>query len=543
MSKKKSASAETQFQSIEYESDELHNGMHISIYHGDEKQNEDITDEEYASINEAIDSDDECSSTGDYYDYLFDRLQFTKIKSDEKTQNENKQEKVKDMSQLNSPSRNTDATKKNKPSVYALAETFKASYPILNYKDYLYIYIKEKGYYQKKEERYVTTKLKTLLDRKTLDSVSVREYKDVYEQLLTDDDIVINDDGREDNIVLFRNGAYNILDGFRVQGAPEKFFTCMINANYKYGKNRTPVFDDFLETATRGNKQVKNLILAFIGYCLIPNMEGKCFFVLGTAPDSGKSVLGRLLKRLLSEDSVSNVPLENFGKTFSLAPIVGKQLNLAMDLKGGALNDRDVSYIKQLTGEDDVSIEIKYINPFSHSNTAKFVFATNKPIRLKEDDEAFWRRMILIPFIYSIPKEYQNTNLLEDLWAERDGIVSRAIDAVKPVIDNHYEFPKCKLSEYIKTQWRWYEIADVLNFVRECCDLTDLSVRATVSELYKAYCDYCNENDLYEKDVKGFSQVLKNHFNLKPFKGEYNSHNLRGYKGIKLKSQGGDYND
>ena len=151
--------------------------------------------------------------------------------------------------------------------------------------------------------------------------------------------------------------------------------------------------------------------------------------------------------------------------------------------------------------------------------------------------------MIVVPFIKSIPKEEQNKNLLDDLWEERTDIVTRAIYAIRDVYDEKYVFSECLVAERMKIQWRWHEIADVLSFVSECCDLTDLSARTTVSELYMSYCSFCDDNDIDEKEIKGFSQVLKNHFNLRPFKGEYKSHNLRGYKGIKLKSQGGDYND
>lgn len=428
------------------------------------------------------------------------------------------------------------------PSPYTLSKIVIRKYFARVYKRTLYVLDKGKNYYVKADEDYIMGLITANLSEDYLKKIQVRSYKEAYLILLNNIGLINENVEIPRGHVLFENGMFNVFTGERVSGPPSVFCTYKVNARYQKYKP-TPVFDAFLESVSGGNYQIKRRILEFIGYCLIPDMEGKCFFILGTASDSGKSVLGKFLKRLFGADVISNVPLEDFGKTFALAPIVGKHLNLAMDLSGGLLNKNDVSYIKQLTGEDDISLQAKYVNAFSHTNTAKFVFATNEPIHCKNDDPAFWNRMILVPFMKSIPKEEQNINLLDDLWEERTGIVTRAIYAIRDVYDEKYVFSDCLVAERMKIQWRWHEIADVLSFVRECCDLTDPSARTTVSELYMSYCSFCDDNDIDEKEIKGFSQVLKNHFNLKPFKGEYKSHNLRGYQGIKLISQGGDYND
>lgn len=431
----------------------------------------------------------------------------------------------------------------NIPSPYTLSKIVIRKYYARVYKRTLYVLDKGKNYYIKADEDYIMGLITANLSEDYLIKIPVRFYKDAYLILLNNIGLINENVEIPCGHVLFENGMFNVLTGERVPGPPAAFCTYKVNSKYHKKYDDTPVFDAFLESVSGGNYQIKRRILEFIGYCLIPDMEGKCFFILGTASDSGKSVLGKFLKRLFGADVISNVPLEDFGKTFALAPIVGKHLNLSMDLSGGLLNKNDVSYIKQLTGEDDISMQVKYVNAFSHTNTAKFVFATNEPIHCKTDDSSFWNRMILVPFMKSIPKEEQNKNLLDDLWKERAGIVTRAIYAIRDVYDEKYVFSDCLVAERMKIQWRWHEIADVLSFVRECCDLTDSSAKTTVSELYISYRNFCDDNDIEEKEVKAFSLVLKNHFKLRSFKGEYKSHNLRGYKGIKLKSQGGDYSD
>lgn len=65
---------------------------------------------------------------------------------------------------------------------------------------------------------------------------------------------------------------------------------------------------------------------------------------------------------------------------------------------------------------------------------------TNHPLLLKHDDQAFWERIVVIPFRYQIPREQQIDNLEYKLMAEMPAIASRAIMAYYNLRNNHYCF-------------------------------------------------------------------------------------------------------
>lgn len=60
-----------------------------------------------------------------------------------------------------------------------------------------------------------------------------------------------------------------------------------------------------------------------------------------------------------------------------------------------------VSLLKMLTGGDTVEIEQKYMAKFNYRNRAKLLFASNFPIEMYENDDAFGQRMVYLPFDYS----------------------------------------------------------------------------------------------------------------------------------------------
>ena len=70
-------------------------------------------------------------------------------------------------------------------------------------------------------------------------------------------------------------------------------------------------------------------------------------------------------------------------------------------------------------GGDLITINEKYVPQFKYQNRGKFIFASNHPIQLAEDDEAFWERMVFLPFQYSVSKPEQDMDLLKKLLKEK----------------------------------------------------------------------------------------------------------------------------
>ena len=109
-----------------------------------------------------------------------------------------------------------------------------------------------------------------------------------------------------------------------------------------------------------------------------------------------------------------------------------------------------------------------------------------------DKSDAFYRRLIIMRFSKPVPPEKHDPNLKEKLSEERDGILLWAIEGLKRLIANNYQFSetdrtKAELAEYKTSN------SSALGFVEECCEL-DSSSEILSEDLYAAYLEYCSDN-------------------------------------------------
>lgn len=188
-----------------------------------------------------------------------------------------------------------------------------------------------------------------------------------------------------------------------------------------------------------GDPILTKRVWQMVGYALVPDNRGKRFIVLQGEGDSGKSVFANLLASFFEPSAVSHVGIHK-GNRFSIAALADRRLNIASEMPRAVLGEQNIAVMKAITGGDTVSIEEKYKAPRSAKISCKLVFSSNHEIVLPAGDEAFARRMLLIPFRYSIPKAHQDPHLLDRLLDERAGILYRAILEYRELCQHNYIF-------------------------------------------------------------------------------------------------------
>lgn len=257
--------------------------------------------------------------------------------------------------------------------------------------------------------------------------------------------------------------------------SPDKIFLYRLDAKYKPEKKpKTPVFNRFLNQISGGDKSIKRRLLAALGYCLIPD-QAKVAIVFAGVPNSGKSLIGRFLQNLIGDDLVSAVAMDDLGgaRNFLMGQLVGKVLNVAMDMNSDCLTGKAVSNLKGLTGRDLVPVENKFDDPFFHRSITKHVFGTNTQVRLKKDDPGFWERILIVPCLYGVDPQDQDPDLLDRLMEERNGIICQLMRAARKLIHRNYVFPKCEVADKIKASWRKGLTNSVEAFLDKCCSFED----------------------------------------------------------------------
>lgn len=272
------------------------------------------------------------------------------------------------------------------------------------------------------------------------------------------------------------------------------FFSC--NIKFRKKPADTPAWDEFLDCVSNGDSKVTVLIKEVIGYLMLHSNDAKAFFVMGTAPDSGKSVLGQWIAQLFDSKYVAHIPLQEMGSRFALSRAANIALNICMDISAKKVPDDAVGVMKQITGESELLIEQKYQSNEDINHHFHCLFGTNADISLSREDLAFFNRLVYIPFTKTIPRDEQDKLLLEKLVAESDDFASKCIYAVHEVIKRNYVFTETKEGQHVLYAWTGNVSLHTEAVVKECFEFT-YNERDVLSskECYKLYEEKSKEYD------------------------------------------------
>lgn|GEM_PF-2666204 len=378
----------------------------------------------------------------------------------------------------------------------------------------------------------VTSLMRRHLSENQLKNISGRDMQYIFDHLRGVEEIKTSRSELPADCALFENGFWDIRKRRKIECTASHLIFSRIHARF-YPERclQTSAFDRFTESQFGLDQECRQLLLCAIGDLLLADNRTKKIYILGPASNSGKSVLGQFIKLLVGKENVSAVAPHEMSESFLVASMFSKAINLCLDIGNGALSDKDVARLKRISGTDDIVINQKYIPAFSTVCTTKLLYGTNHPIRLSSNDPAFWERVVIIPMLRSIPEEERDHHLLEKLWDERDGIVTKAVLCARSMMLNNYILPHCSLSEKLKAQWSNSSDISLKYFVEECCEFGEYGVVIETRTLYEAYRDYCRINGFEPVSINTFSYSLRENY---PSNYKRRA-DVRGFYGIRLK--------
>ncbi len=327
---------------------------------------------------------------------------------------------------------------KKKPKPNDTAQKFMQMYPILTVGADIYLY--EGTRYQRRSELDVERRIVQYCSDDVKEAGNPKFVSDVCKCLLQSpylarEELKINQD-----IVSFRNGVLNLED-VKLYKHHFSFVTIStVECNYNPQAD-CPVFHHFLRQITGGDAVLIERIWQTIGYLLTTRDDAKALFVFQGYSNTGKSLFGNLLSSMINREAVSNLDVDELDEMFSVSQLYEKVLCFSADMPAAPLEAKVVSKLKQLTGFDTVAANVKHKDHIQFRSYTKFILTTNHPIYFKGNEEALLNRMVTIPFVYTIPPEQQDKNLLKKLLAEKDGIAARAMEAFFRLKANNYIFP------------------------------------------------------------------------------------------------------
>lgn len=247
------------------------------------------------------------------------------------------------------------------------------------------------------------------------------------------------------------------------------------------------------------------LVQELFGYALFPgNPMRKAVMLLGPG-GNGKSVLLRLLSRLLGADNVASVPLQALGEDrFSAADLYGKLANICGDLDARAIERTDL--FKQLTGGDTIRAQHKFLPAFTFTSYALPLFSANEPPRTADQTNAWFDRWIIVPMPHIFEStERMDVGLDAKLAAELDGLLVLAVTGLQRLMNRGwFHFPP----SVERARQGYRETLDTVRaFVVEQCHLTP-DGWVDKAELYRRYKNWCKDQGRFALAASSFNTNL-----------------------------------
>ncbi len=273
------------------------------------------------------------------------------------------------------------------------------------------------------------------------------------------------------------------------------------------------------------------------GYCLTGDTsQQKAFMIVGPTR-SGKGTISRVLLHLVGQDNVSGSNLTSLSTNFGLAPLIGKRVAIVPDarLSGRADQGAIAERLLSITGEDNVTIDRKYLSAWTGRLSVRFVILSNEPPQLADASGALAGRFVTLVMKESFLGK-EDRGLFNRFLPEFPGILNWAIAGWQSLqARGHFIVPKSS-AEMVR------QFADlgspIRAFVRDHCT-TGPAKSVETGALFTAWCDWCRQQNRSAGTVAQFGRDLHAAVpGIKVMQPRSAAGRSRVYQGIGLQSAG-----
>ena len=324
--------------------------------------------------------------------------------------------------------------------------------------------------------------------------------------------VEINDLNQDPWVLNVRNGTIDLKSGNLREHRREDLITIISPVVYD-PTSRDAKWEGFLDRILPAS-DLQNFVQRAFGYSITGDCrEEKLFFPYGPT-QTGKSTLLRAVASALGEYAA----VADFGTFLArdknntaprndIAALAGKRLIISLEV------DKDQrlaeSIVKQLTGGDPVRARFLFKESFQFIPTFKLWFAANDRPRVRDDDDAIWRRILQIPFDQYIPDQDRD-NMLKDYLQDPE-MAGPAVLAWLVQGCLNWQVVGLGVDESTKTLTVDYRNAmdPIRDFLSDCCVITP-AARVRNTDLYRAYGEWAKDNGLeYPMAQRTLTQRLK----------------------------------
>ena len=303
-------------------------------------------------------------------------------------------------------------------------------------------------------------------------------------------------------LINLQNGTFEItkksqnLREFR----SDDFLTYQLPFEYDESAD-CPMFQKYLNQVLP-EKELQNIVAEFFGYVFTKGLKMEKAMLLYGSGANGKSVLFDIMNALLGKENISNFSLTNLLEEHNRALIANKLLNYGSEINASKTRDE----FKNLVSTEPIQARMKYGNSFTMENYAKLAFNCNELPKDFDHQNAYFRRLLIVPFRVTIVEAEQDKMLADKIIKnELAGVFNWIIDGLKRLLKAE-NFTESKIVKDTLENYK-RESDSVASYIDEQPQVVGLSLKSAYAE-YRTFCLECGTKPLGRNNFSKRLQTL-----------------------------------
>jgi putative DNA primase/helicase len=256
----------------------------------------------------------------------------------------------------------------------------------------------------------------------------------------------------------------------------------------------------FLDELWPDDGECKRTLREIFGYMVAGDTRQQKIFGLVGPRRSGKGTIARVLTGLVGRHNVAGPTISGLAQNFGLQELIGKPVAIVSDARLRSDQAILTERLLSISGEDTLTIDRKYKDPWTGRLPTRFLLLTNELPRLNDSSGALASRFILLQFTRSFYGK-ENTALTDELLEELPGILNWSLDGFEHLLTRGRFVQPTSAAEALR------ELEDlgspISAFVRDRCTVGPHEV--AVDALFDEWKAWCTDNG---RDRPGNRQVF-----------------------------------
>ena len=402
--------------------------------------------------------------------------------------------------------------------------------------DSLWQYDQSAGIYRPEGEE----RLRERLVEKLQEQYKANELREIASQIRGRTTVREEDFGGPDGYIATENCVIELNDGnpIKHEHDPEYEFIGRVQTDYDPSAD-CPRFKEFLKESV-DSREARQTLQEYAGYSLMhwKLPHHKALFLVGPTA-SGKSTFLDTVRAMIGNDSTASLtPQQMTSERFGGAELYGTWANIRNDIPASVIED--TGQFKEIVAGDPIKAEEKYQDPFSFEPTAKHMFSANQLPDADTDDEAFFRRILLISFPSTVPRDERDPKLDDKLQAELPGVLNWALEGLERLMETGSFSLDRSPGETQKTWQEWGNSCE--RFANVCLEDDDADKAIPKKEIYQAYLAFCDDEGIPSESQHMLTRELKQQ-GFNDGKEFIDGRQQRAFHGVAWTGRGEQYRD